>query len=104
MVSNAGKPLWMKHAEVAKIKEEGEKHAAAKAAFDATFKGSDQPTPLIEPPPSSTGPEYESDYLSKKPIGPVDPSKSTASGAGIGGVTAWAPSTFIVTTEDLLDQ
>ncbi|CAN6999451.1 unnamed protein product [Brassica oleracea var. botrytis] len=50
--------------------------------FDATFKGSDQPTPLIEPPPS----------------------KSTASGAGIGGVTAWAPSTFIVTTEDLLDQ
>lgn len=100
MVSNAGKPLWMKHAEVAKIKEEGEKHAAAKAAFDATFKGSDQPTPLIEPPPSSTGPEYESDYLSKKPIGPVDPSKSTASGAGIGGGTAWAPSTFIVTKKD----
>ncbi|CAG7893739.1 unnamed protein product, partial [Brassica rapa] len=76
MASNAGKPLWMKHAEVAKIKEEGEKDADAKAAFDATFKGS------------------------KKPIGPVDPSKSTASGAGIGGGTAWAPSTLIVTTKD----
>lgn len=110
MASNAGKPFWMKHAEDAKIKDDGEKDAAAKAAFDATFKGSDQQTPLIEPPPSSTVPESspesdsdsddESDYLSKKPIGPVDPSKSTASGAGIGGGTACAPSTFIVTTKD----
>ncbi|KAJ0235765.1 RNA recognition motif [Hirschfeldia incana] len=110
MASNAGKPFWMKHAEDAKIKDDGEKDAAAKAAFDATFKGSDQQTPLIEPPPSSTVPESssesesdsddESDYLSRKPIGPVDPSKSTASGAGIGGGTACAPSTFIVVTKD----
>ena len=110
MASNAGKPFWMKHAEDAKIKDDGEKDAAAKAAFDATFKGVDQSTQLIEPAPSSTVPESspesdsdsddESDYLSRKPIGPVDPSKSTASGAGIGGGTACAPSTFIVVTKD----
>lgn len=120
MASNAGKPFWVKHAEDAKIKDDGEKDAAAKAAFDATFKAAadQQPTPLlIEPSPSSTvvpepaQPEEESDsdssdsedefdYLSRKPIGPLDPSKSTASGAGIGGGTACVPSTFVVVTKD----
>ncbi|CAH8283577.1 unnamed protein product [Eruca vesicaria subsp. sativa] len=86
---------------------DGEKDAATKAAFDATF---DQPTPLIEPALSSTVPESssesdsdsddESDYLLRKLIGPVDPSKSTASGAGRGGGTACAPPTFIVVTKD----
>uniref|UniRef100_A0A1J3HB06 RRM domain-containing protein n=1 Tax=Noccaea caerulescens TaxID=107243 RepID=A0A1J3HB06_NOCCA len=113
MASNAsGKPFWMKHAEDAKIKDEGEKDAAAKAAFEATFKGVDHTTtPLIESAPSTvpeSAPESdsdsddddESDYLSRKPIGPVDPSKSTASGAGIGGGTACVPSTFVVVTKD----
>ncbi|WZZ28191.1 hypothetical protein YC2023_011592 [Brassica napus] len=62
----------------------------------------DQPTPLIEPAMVSEQPAHESDsdsdddesdYLSRKPIGPVDPSKSTASGA-----TACVPSTFVVVT------
>lgn len=106
----AGKPFWMKHAEDAKIKDEGEKDAAAKAAFEATFRGVDQTTPLIEAAAQSMVPESapesdsdsddESDYLSRKPIGPVDPSKSTASGAGIGGGTACVPSTFVVVTKD----
>ncbi|KAL0836756.1 hypothetical protein Bca101_088646 [Brassica carinata] len=61
----------------------------------------DQPTPLIEPAMVSEQPAHESDsdsdddesdYLSRKPIGPVDPSKSTASGA-----TACVPSTVKVT-------
>lgn len=107
--SGAAKPFWMKHAEDAKIKDEGEKDAAAKAAFEATFKGVDHTTPLIEAAPSmvsESAPESdsdsddESDYLSRKPIGPVDPSKSTASGAGIGGGTACVPSTFVVVTKD----
>ncbi|XP_023641127.1 serine/arginine repetitive matrix protein 2 isoform X4 [Capsella rubella] len=106
----AGKTFWMKHAEDAKIKDEGEKDAAAKAAFEATFKGADQTTHLIEAvAPSTVVPQEEesdsdsddeSDYLSRKPIGPVDPSKSTASGAGIGGGTACVPSTFVVVTKD----
>lgn len=67
----------------------------------------DQPTPLIEPAMVSEQPAHESDsdsdddesdYLSRKPIGPVDPSKSTASGAGVGGGTACVPSTFVVVT------
>ncbi|KAF3527322.1 hypothetical protein DY000_02041652 [Brassica cretica] len=67
----------------------------------------DQPTPLIEPAMLSEQPAHESDsdsdddesdYLSRKPIGPVDPSKSTASGAGVGGGTACVPSTFVVVT------
>ncbi|AEE76828.1 RNA recognition motif (RRM)-containing protein [Arabidopsis thaliana] len=110
--ASGGKPIWMKHAEDAKIKDEGEKDAAAKAAFEATFKGVDQTTHLIEPvaPVPESAPESdsdsddddddESDYLSRKPIGPVDPSKSTASGAGIGGGTACVPSTFVVVTKD----
>ncbi|CAA7042474.1 unnamed protein product [Microthlaspi erraticum] len=110
MASNAsGKPFWMKHAEDAKIKDDGEKDAAAKAAFDSTFKGIDHTnTPLIESAPStvpesesdSDDDDDESDYLSRKPIGLVDPSKSTASGAGISGGTACVPSTLVVVTKD----
>ncbi|XP_010421873.1 PREDICTED: serine/arginine repetitive matrix protein 2-like, partial [Camelina sativa] len=81
-----------------------------KAAFEATFRGVDQTTHLIEAvAPSSvvhqesdsdSDDDDESDYLSRKPIGPVDPSKSTASGAGVGGGTACVPCTFVVVTKD----
>ncbi|KAK9058475.1 hypothetical protein SSX86_023317 [Deinandra increscens subsp. villosa] len=91
------KPIWMKQAEEAKIKSEAEKDAAAKAAFEATFKdveNSRQPAALSD----SEGDEEED--LSNKPIGPVEPAKCTAAGTGVAGGTACAPSSFVVVTKD----
>ncbi|CAI0378632.1 unnamed protein product [Linum tenue] len=94
------KPIWMKQAEEAKLKSEAEKAAAAKAAFEATFKDvSNKPeTPALD----SDSDEEEEDErdLANKPIGPVDPAKCTAAGVGIAGGTACAPSTFTVVTKD----
>ncbi|KAG2248956.1 hypothetical protein Bca52824_088584 [Brassica carinata] len=45
MASNDGKPFWMKHAEDAQIKDQGD--AAAKAAFEATFQGVDSDSLII---------------------------------------------------------
>nr|VDD49231.1 unnamed protein product [Brassica oleracea] len=47
MASNDGKPFWMKHAEDAQIKDQGEKDAATKAAFEATFQGVDSDSLII---------------------------------------------------------
>ncbi|KAJ0988909.1 hypothetical protein J5N97_007265 [Dioscorea zingiberensis] len=89
------KPVWMKQAEEAKLKSEAEKAAAAKAAFEATFK-------TVDPPKQSPGSddEEEEEDLSSKPIGPPDPSKCLAAGAGIAGGTACAPSSFVLTAKD----
>ncbi|KAL8088823.1 hypothetical protein AgCh_038559 [Apium graveolens] len=92
------KPIWLKQAEEAKLKSEAEKTAAAKAAFDATFKNvekiSDAPGDLSD---SDT---EEAEDLANKPIGPVDPAKCTAAGTGIAGGTACAPSSFVIVTKD----
>lgn len=95
------KPVWMKQAEEAKIKSDAEKDAAAKAAFDATFKGVENANGVTKTADSSDseGEEWE-ENLQQKPIGPVDPSKCTASGAGIAGGTAGAASTFVLVTKD----
>ncbi|WCJ33153.1 RNA recognition motif (RRM)-containing protein [Euphorbia peplus] len=91
------KPIWMKQAEEAKLKSEAEKAAAAKAAFEATFKGvTNRPE---KPSDSDSEGEAEED-LANKPIGPVDSGKCTAAGQGIAGGTACAPSTFMVVTKD----
>ncbi|XP_058093369.1 uncharacterized protein LOC131239606 [Magnolia sinica] len=97
----AVRPIWMKQAEEAKQKNEAEKAAAAKAAFEATFKAVDK---TAEKPPaddsSDSDAEDESEDIKNKPVGPVDPSKCTAAGAGIAGGTACAPSSFVITTKD----
>lgn len=91
------KPIWMKQAEEAKLKSEAEKAAAAKAAFEATFKAvTSKPDKASD---SDSEGEAEED-LADKPVGPVDPAKCTAVGAGIAGGTACAPSTFMVVTKD----
>lgn len=96
----APKSVWVKQAEEAKIKSEAEKAAAAKAAFEATFKdiekGQTKDTTVVS---SDSESEDESD-LENKPIGPVDPAKCTAAGPGIAGGTACNPSTFVVSTKD----
>ncbi|GKV36028.1 hypothetical protein SLEP1_g44207 [Rubroshorea leprosula] len=98
--STAPKTVWMKQAEEAKIKSEAEKAAAAKAAFEATFKDVEKNQTKDEAVASSDS-EFEDDNdLENKPIGPVDPSKCTAAGPGIAGGTACNPSTFVVLTKD----
>ena len=92
------KPVWMKQAEEAKIKSEAEKDAAAKAAFEATFKGLVKSHEKRASNSDSDSDEYED--LAHKPIGPVDPSKCTAAGTGIAGGTACAASSFAVVTKD----
>ncbi|KAK7318960.1 hypothetical protein RJT34_03669 [Clitoria ternatea] len=93
------KPVWMKQAEEAKLKSEAEKAAAAKAAFEATFKGLEKGHGEKRDLHSdSESDEYED--LSRKPIGPVDPAKCTAAGNGIAGGTACAPASFVVVTKD----
>ncbi|WJX53116.1 hypothetical protein P8452_39148 [Trifolium repens] len=92
------KPVWMKQAEEAKIKSEAEKDAAAKAAFEATFKGLVKSHEKRAANSDSDSDEYED--LAHKPIGPVDPSKCTAAGTGIAGGTACAASSFSVVTKD----
>ncbi|CAN1146819.1 hypothetical protein LINPERHAP2_LOCUS15508 [Linum perenne] len=92
------KPIWMKQAEEAKLKSEAEKAAAAKAAFEATFKDlSNRPE---NPAPDSDSEEDEERDLANKPVGPVDPAMCTAAGVGIAGGTACASSTFTVVTKD----
>lgn len=91
-------PIWMKQAEEAKIKSEAEKAAAAKAAFDATFK--DVEKNRKEDDDSSDGDGDEAEDLASKPIGPVDHAKCTAAGTGIAGGTACAASSFVVVTKD----
>ncbi|KAG9160068.1 hypothetical protein Leryth_005804 [Lithospermum erythrorhizon] len=90
------KPIWMKQAEEAKLKSEAEKTAAAKAAFEATFKNPSATTT------SSSLPDVDSDddVDEETPIGDVDPSKCTAQGAGIAGGTAGAAAAFVVVTKD----
>nr|KYP67771.1 Tripartite motif-containing protein 45 [Cajanus cajan] len=96
--SGVAKPIWMKQAEEAKLKSEAEKAAAAKAAFEATFKGLDNSREKGTAQSDSESEEYED--LAHKPIGPVDPSKCTAAGTGIAGGTACAPSSFVVVAKD----
>lgn len=92
------RPLWMKQAEEAKLKDEEEKAAAARAAFDATFKNVDQSS--NKEAASSDSEADETDRLASKPIGPVDPSKCTAAGTGVGGGAAGAAASFVVVTKD----
>lgn len=93
------KPIWMKQAEEAKLKSEAEKAAAAKAAFEATFK--DVEKNREKELALSDSESEETEDLATKPIGPVDPAKCTAAGAGIAGGTACAPSSFMVVTKDV---
>ncbi|KAL3329334.1 hypothetical protein AABB24_036435, partial [Solanum stoloniferum] len=101
-VTAAVKPIWAKQAEEAKLKSEAEKDAAAKAAFDATFKNVEASATAAAAASDSDldDEEYEQKRLAEKPIGPVDPIKCTAAGTGIAGGTACAPSTFTVVTKD----
>ncbi|RDX91084.1 hypothetical protein CR513_26973, partial [Mucuna pruriens] len=96
--SGVAKPIWMKQAEEAKLKSEAEKAAAAKAAFEATFKGLEKNREKGTVQSDSESEEYED--LAQKPIGPVDPAKCTAAGTGIAGGTACAPSSFVVVAKD----
>lgn len=103
-ITAAVKPIWAKQAEEAKLKSEAEKDAAAKAAFEATFKNVEASAAAAADAAASDSDEdddeYEQKRLAQKPIGPVDPTKCTAAGAGIAGGTACAPSTFTVVTKD----
>ncbi|KAJ8530763.1 hypothetical protein K7X08_023644 [Anisodus acutangulus] len=102
-VTAAVKPIWAKQAEEAKLKSEAEKDAAAKAAFEATFKNVEASAAAAAANAAasdSDDDEYEEKRLAEKPIGPIDPTKCTAAGAGIAGGTACAPSTFTVVTKD----
>lgn len=102
------KTIWMKQAEEAKLKSEAEKAAAAKAAFEATFKNSSNNTAAVagseddddDDDDDEDEEEKERRRLALKPIGPVDPGKCTAAGAGIAGGTACVGSTFVVVTKD----
>ncbi|CAA0838636.1 RNA recognition motif (RRM)-containing protein [Striga hermonthica] len=98
------KPIWMKQAEEAKLKSEAEKAAAAKAAFEATFNSSQlqQPQPPSAASPASSDSDDDDDRASemKSSVGPVDPSRCTAQGAGIAGGTACVAATFTVVTKD----
>ncbi|XP_042499701.1 uncharacterized protein LOC122077869 [Macadamia integrifolia] len=97
--SVVAKPIWMKQAEEAKLKSDAEKDAAAKAAFEATFK--DVEKKMEKESASSDSEAEEFEEVANKPIGPVDPAKCTAAGAGIAGGTAGAPSSFVVVTKDI---
>uniref|UniRef100_A0A803LTM1 RNA recognition motif (RRM)-containing protein n=1 Tax=Chenopodium quinoa TaxID=63459 RepID=A0A803LTM1_CHEQI len=92
------RPIWARQAEEAKLKSEAEKTAAAKAAFEATFKDVDKSKPKALDLSSDS--EDEAEDLVNKPIGPVDPSKCTAAGAGVSGGSAGSPCTFNLITKD----
>uniref|UniRef100_A0ACD5VLR6 Uncharacterized protein n=2 Tax=Avena sativa TaxID=4498 RepID=A0ACD5VLR6_AVESA len=110
----APKPIWVRQAEEAKLKSEADTTAAAKAAFDATFRAlsasahADQPPQ--DPDPSSSSPALPAasadsdsdsdDDRPRAPPGPVDPAKSSAAGPGIAGGSAAAPATFTVIGKD----
>lgn len=95
----APKPVWMKQAEEARIKSEADKDAAAKAAFEATFKDIDKTKSRNEDSDSDDN-ERDEEELINKPIGPVDSSKCLVAGGGIAGGTACSPSTFTIVTKD----
>ncbi|KAF8388454.1 hypothetical protein HHK36_027126 [Tetracentron sinense] len=95
--SAVARPVWMKQAEEAKLKSDAEKTATAKAAFEATFKDVGK---NVEREPASDSDAEEAGDLENKPIGPVDPAKCTAAGAGIAGGAACSPSSFVVVTKD----
>ncbi|XP_051133422.1 uncharacterized protein LOC127253051 [Andrographis paniculata] len=102
-VTAAPKPIWVKHAEEAKLKSDAEKDAAAKAAFEATFNKSLLPQPQSPSvAPSASSDSDDDERLSDKDVsvGPVDPSRCTAQGAGIAGGTACVGATFTVVTKD----
>ncbi|KAL6528035.1 hypothetical protein OROHE_014985 [Orobanche hederae] len=97
------KPIWMKQAEEAKLKSEAEKAAAAKAAFEATFNNSQ--VQQSQPPSATSSASSDSDdddkaFERNSSVGPVDPSRCTAQGAGIAGGTACVGATFTVVTKD----
>ncbi|KAL3686163.1 hypothetical protein R1sor_004185 [Riccia sorocarpa] len=92
------RPAWMKQAEEAKLKDEEEKAAAARAAFEATFKDMEHAPPAGGQ--SSDSENDEADKLARKPIGPVDPGRCTAAGTGVGGGAAGAAASFVVVTKD----
>jgi hypothetical protein len=102
----APKPIWVRQAEEAKLKSEAETAAAAKAAFEATFKalaaapGDDDKDADPAPPSPAEPASPESDDDAPAPPGPVDPSKCSAAGPGIGGGSAGTPSTFTVVAKD----
>ncbi|KAL3619964.1 hypothetical protein CASFOL_034876 [Castilleja foliolosa] len=107
-VTPASKPIWMKQAEEAKLKSEAEKTAAAKAAFEATFNKSQvqQPQALTAASSSSLDSDDDDDTSSERnsSVGPVDPSRCTAQGAGIAGGTACEGTTFTVVTKDAKER
>eukprot|EP00250_Pteridium_aquilinum_P021648 c25190_g1_i2 orf=121-2430(+) len=105
MASNAARPVWVKQAEEAKLKEEQEKSAAAWEAFNSTFK--DVNVGAAETLAEKGGDEGDSDseedeaqILANKPIGPVDPGKCTAAGTGVAGGAAGAAASFVIVTKD----
>lgn len=98
--TTVAKPIWMKQAEEAKLKSEAEKTAAAKAAFEATFKDVEKSREKETAASSDSEGEEEAEDLSNKPIGPVDPAKCMLVGGGIAGGTACAPSSFTLLTKD----
>ena len=102
----APKPIWVRQAEEAKLKSEAETAAAAKAAFEATFKAlaagsgdNDQkPDPALPSPDEPASPGSDDD--APAPLGPVDPSKCSAAGSGIAGGSAGTPAAFTVIAKD----
>ena len=103
----APKPIWVRQAEEAKLKSEAETTAAAKAAFEATFKalaaagsGDDDQDPDPAPPSPDEPASPGSDDDAPAPPGPVDPSKCSAAGSGIAGGSAGTPAAFTVIAKD----
>ncbi|EPS69077.1 hypothetical protein M569_05685, partial [Genlisea aurea] len=97
------KPIWAKQAEEAKQKTEADKAAAAKAAFEATFKTSQSQnpqSPSLPSPASSDTDDDDNKSENDRSVGPVDPSRCMALGAGIAGGTACVAATFMVLTKD----
>jgi hypothetical protein len=89
-----------------KLKSEAETTAATKSAFKATFKAlaAMSDNDKKETDPASPSPEEpaspDSDDDASVPPGPVNPSKCSAAGPGIGGGSVGAPATFTVTAKD----
>ncbi|KAF9606104.1 hypothetical protein IFM89_023127 [Coptis chinensis] len=99
------RPIWMIQAEEAKIKSEAEKDAAAKAAFEATFKDIENNPNKTEQQQFSDNDsdnelEVEEKYIKNKPLGPIDPTKCTAAGPGVSGGEACVATSFNVVTKD----
>lgn len=105
MASNAARPVWVKQAEEAKLKEEQEKSAAAWEAFNSTFKdvnvgATETLAEQGDDNEDSDSEEDEAQILANKPIGPVDPGKCTAAGTGVAGGAAGAAASFVVVMKD----